>query len=561
MNQEEPVDTAAATSEPPVAAADPVPEKTLPWGEVVPAKVVEITDEHVVFDIGYPERAYVPKDEFNGALPAAGDAMDVFVDRVDRESGKAFASKTGADNLALWHRIESLNGAETTIEGEVIAAVKGGLSVDIGLRAFLPGSQAEMEPGQKSTDLIGQKLGFHIIKFNGRRGNIVLSRKAIVADERKAKREKLLNTLNVGEVITGTIKTFTQYGAFVDIGGVDGLMHNTDMSWARINHGSDIFNEGDEVKVKVIQFDKEKERISLSHKALIEDPWATIEKDFPLGSTVKGKVVSLRDYGAFVKLKDGIEGLVHVSELSWTKRINKPGDVLKRGQEIEAKVIDIDLAGRRLSLSVRALEENPWQTIGEKFPEGSTVKGPVRSVTEFGIFIKLEEGFDGLVHVSDMSWDRNVADPAEVYKKGQEIEAKVLRIDADAQRISLGIKQLTEDPWKVFVDKYKRGTKVKGTVTKIADFGAFVEIEPGFEGLCHISQLSEERVERVIDVCKPGAELEVVILDIDRKKKKISLSVKAKDVDTGNYKDYMADEPEGGFGNALSAALKKSLKN
>lgn len=538
-----------------LAAQDAVKE-----GEVVRGRVLEVGKDFVLLDIGYKSEATVSISEFPRADGAPvvklGDVIDVFVESREDESGLVIVSKEKADKLKVWDDISAAAERDELVDGTIVARVKGGLSVDIGVKAFLPGSQVDLRPIRNLDKLIGQRFKFKVIKFNKKRGNIVLSRRVLLEQEREEQKRETLKKLAEGEVMIGQVKNLTEYGAFVDLGGIDGLLHITDMSWGRLNHPSEMFKIGDEIKVKVLKFDPESERVSLGYKQITEDPWTTAAEKYPVGKRVSGKVVSLTDYGAFIELEPGIEGLVHVSEMTWNKRIKHPSKIVNVGDKVEAAVLDIDLPQKRISLGMKQLEANPWTLLAEKYPVGAVIKGVVRNVTDFGIFVGVEEGIDGLVHVSDLSWTHRVKHPSELFKKGDEVEAVVLNIDVDNERFSLGIKQLTDDPWDTLPKKYPRGTKVKGRVIKVTEYGAFVEIEPGIDGLCHISELSEERVDKTQDVVKQGDEVEVMMLDVDPGERRISLSIKAAREGTSDYRAYMQDErSRSQLGDVLSTKL------
>ena len=529
-------------------------------GEIVKGRVLEVGKDQVLVDIGYKSEAVVNISEFSmlegAAQVAVGDSIDVYIESREDDSGLVIVSKEKADKLRVWDDISAAAERDELVDGVVVARVKGGLSVDIGVKAFLPGSQVDLRPIRNLDKLIGQKFQFKVIKFNKKRGNIVLSRRVLLEQEREELKKETLKKLAEGEVLMGVVKNLTEYGAFVDLGGIDGLLHITDMSWGRINHPSEMFNIGDEVKVKVLKFDAETERVSLGYKQISEDPWASAAEKYPVAKRVSGKVVSLTDYGAFVEIEPGVEGLVHVSEMSWTKRVKHPSKLVNVGDEVEAVVLDIDLPQKRISLGMKQCEANPWTLLSEKYPVGAVLKGVVRNITDFGIFVGVEEGIDGLVHVSDLSWTHRVKHPSELFTKGDEVEAVVLNIDVDNERFSLGIKQLTDDPWETLPRRFPRGSKVKGRVMKVTEYGAFVEIEPGIDGLCHISELSEDRVEKTVDVTKAGDEIEVVILDVDPAERRISLSLKAARDGAGDYRAYMSEETgRTQLGDVLGSAL------
>jgi small subunit ribosomal protein S1 len=457
----------------------------------------------------------------------AGDSVDVLLEEAEDANGRIVLSKEKADRLKIWDEISRAYKAEEPVEGTVVARVKGGLAVDIGVKAFLPGSQVDLRPVRNLEHIVNQRLKFKVIKFNKRRGNIVLSRRALLETERKKLREETLGTLAPGQIVDGVIKNLTDYGAFIDLGGIDGLLHVTDMSWGRVNHPGDLFRVGDEIKIKVLKFDSESERVSLGLKQIQPDPWLDAGMRYPLGKPISGKVVSLAEYGAFIELEAGIEGLIHVSEISWTKRIKHPSKVLSMGDQVEAIVLDVSEKDRKISLGMKQLEPNPWSLIEEKYPVGTKVNGTVRNVTNFGLFVGLEEGIDGLVHVSDISWTEQIKHPGEKFKKGDPVEAVVLKIDWENEKFSLGIKQLEANPWDEIIKRYPVGSEVTANVTTVADFGAFVGLDEGIEGLIYSSELSSERVENPADVVKPGDSVTAVVTKVDPMEQKIALSIKA----------------------------------
>ena len=532
-------------------------------GEIVSGTIVTVGKDFVLVDVGYKSEGMIPVNEFpmlNGEIQIkSGDKIDVLVESRENENGLIVLSKEKADKLKIWDEISAACERDEVVEGIIVARVKGGLSVDIGVKAFLPGSQVDLRPIRNLDKLIGEKFKFKVIKFNKKRGNIVLSRRVLLEKEREEQKKITLQTLEEGAVMTGVVKNITEYGAFIDLGGIDGLLHITDMSWGRVNHPSELFNVGDEVTVKVLKFDRENERVSLGLKQIQEDPWTTVQRDFPVGTRVKGKVVSLTDYGAFIELVPGVEGLIHVSEMSWTKRIKHPSKILNIGDEVESLVLDIDFENKRISLGMKQIEPNPWTLLEEKYPVGAVIRGQVRNITDFGIFVGIEEGIDGLVHISDLSWTTRVKHPSEMFQKGDEVEAVVLNIDVENERFSLGIKQLYPDPWERIPNAYPRGSRVKGKVTKITDFGAFVEVEPGIEGLVHVSEIADEHVDDPRKYLKIGDEAEVMIIDIDAEERKIGLSIKAvaKAEQGIDYRAYLASSG-GGMG-TLGDALKGKL--
>ncbi|MDP7038376.1 MAG: 30S ribosomal protein S1 [Myxococcota bacterium] len=518
-------------------------------GEVISGTVLEIGRDFVLLDIGYKSEASVAINEFKtyeGDLTInQGDSVDVFVENREDDAGLVTVSKEKADKLKVWDDIAAACEQEQVVDGKVIARVKGGLSVDIGVKAFLPGSQVDLRPVRNLEKLIGETHKFKVIKFNKKRGNIVLSRRALLEADREQSKAETLKKIGEGEILNGIVKNITDYGAFIDLGGIDGLLHITDMSWGRLNHPSEVFTLGQEIKVKVLKFDSAAERVSLGFKQITEDPWGTAAEKFPVHGRVAGKVVSITDYGAFIEIESGVEGLVHVSEMSWSKRVKHPSKLLTVGDDVEAIVLDIDLTQKRISLGIKQLEENPWDAITERYPIGAVIKGTVRNITDFGVFVGVEDGIDGLVHISDLSWTHRVKHPGELYKKGDEIEAVVLNVDIDNERFSLGVKQLTDDPWDILPKRFPRGTKVDGRVVKLTDYGAFVEIEPGIDGLVHVSELSEDRINNPNEVLKPGDSIEVLVLDVDAAERRVSLSLKAALDGTSDYRAYMSQESEG----------------
>ncbi len=505
--------------------------KTLEEGQILRGIVVDITPDHVTVDVGYKSEGQIPMQEFlkrdKKVDVKIGDRIDVLLEKKESEEGLLTLSKEKADKIKVWKDISRSCREGEVIEGEIVGKVKGGLSVDIGrIQAFLPGSQIDLKPVRNLDALVGQRLKFKVIKFNRKRNNIVLSRRVLLDEERKQLREETLINLKEGDIIEGTVKNLTDYGAFIDLGGMDGLLHITDISWGRIGHPSEKLSVGDRIKVKVLHFDREKEKISLGLKQALPDPWESVYQEYPVESRIKGKVVNVTDYGVFVELEEGVEGLVHISELTWSKKMKHPSKIVHIGDTVEVMVLDCDPVKRRISLGMKQIEPNPWALIEEKYPVGTKVVGRVKTVTDFGIFIGFDEGVDGLVHVSEMSWTKKIKHPSELYKKGQEVEALVLNIDRKNERFSLGIKQLTPDPWKDVARRYRKGEVVVGKVTNVTDFGAFVELEEGIEGLVHVSEISREKVEKPSDVLKVGDTLSAVVLHIDPHDRRIGLSIK-----------------------------------
>ncbi len=518
-------------------------------GDIVKGEVVQVGRDHVVVDIGYKSEGTIPMHEFtqvNGVPQIkVGDKIDVYVESRESEDGGVVLSKEKADKLKVWDEISAAAERDELVEGVIVARVKGGLSVDIGVKAFLPGSQVDLRPIRNLDKLIGEKFKFKVIKFNKKRGNIVLSRRVLLEKERETLKKDTLAKLQEGATLDGIVKNITEYGAFIDLGGIDGLLHVTDMSWGRVQHPNEVLQVGAELRVKVLKYDQPNERVSLGLKQLQEDPWNTAPQKFPIGTRVKGKIVSLTDYGAFVEIEPGVEGLVHVSEMSWTKRVKHPSKLVTVGDQVEAVVLDVDATNRRISIGMKQLEANPWTLLQEKYPVGAVIRGKVRNITDFGIFVGVEEGIDGLVHVSDLSWTHRVKHPSELFQKGDEVEAVVLNIDVENERFSLGIKQLVDDPWDTLPRRFPRGIKVKGKVMKVTEYGAFVELEPGIDGLVHVSEMADQRVESAASVVKAGDEIEVIVLDVDPAERRIALSLKAAKSEDGSYTQYLGDQNDG----------------
>jgi len=497
-------------------------------GSIVKGTVIEVRPKEALVDIGYKSEGVVSGNEFEDIKAVkVGDEIDVLIEKLEDKEGMVVLSKEKAEFKKNWERILSICNEGGTIAGKVKAIVKGGLVVNIGVEAFLPASQIDVSTPKNLLQYVGNTYEFKVVKINQERQNIVLSRRELIEQERTERRQKLLTEMTPGDIRKGTVKNITDFGAFIDLNGIDGLLHITDMSWGRIGHPSEILKVGQDVDVVVLDINREKERVSLGLKQKLANPWDNIEQKFPVGAKVKGKVVNLVPYGAFVELEPGIEGLVPVTELSWTKRIAKPSDVLKPDQEIEAVVLGINREEQKISLGLRQLETNPWDKAQEKYPPGTRVKGKIRNLTSYGAFIELEEGLDGMIHVSDVSWTRKINHPSEVLKKGDEVEAIVLEVDKSNQRIAVGIKQLGEDPWSNIDKLYKIGDLVTGNVTKLASFGAFIGLQHEIDGLVHISQISEERVDKIKNVLKVGQEVTSRVIKIDKADRRIGLSIKA----------------------------------
>ena len=509
-------------------------------GEIVKGTVIEVRKNEVLVDIGYKSEGVIPANEFIDIKEIkVGQEIDVLIEKLENKEGTVVLSHEKAEFKKNWDKILTICNEGGRIMGKVKAVVKGGLIVNVGVEAFLPSSQIDVITPKNLAGFVGNSYEFKVVKINQERQNIVLSRRELIESERNEKRGKLLGEMVPGDIRKGTVKNLTDFGAFIDLNGIDGLLHITDMSWGRLNHPSELLKVGQEIDVVVLDVNKEKERVSLGLKQKMTNPWDNIEAKFPVGAKVKGKVVSLVPYGAFVQLEPGVEGLVHVTELSWTKRVAKPSDVLKQDQEIEAVVLGINREEQKISLGIRQLESNPWDIADQKYPVGTKVKGKVRNLTSYGAFVELEEGIDGMVHVSDMSWTRKINHPSEMLKKGDEIEANVLEVDRPNQRIALGMKQLGTDPWEKIDSLYKVGDLVTGKVTKLASFGAFVGLQHEIDGLVHISQISEERVEKIKNVLKVGQEVNARVVKIDRGERRIGLSIKA-----ASYSDEQLKEEQ-----------------
>jgi small subunit ribosomal protein S1 len=498
-------------------------------GEVVNGKIISVDKDHVLVDIGYKSEGQIRIREFevDGEVTAkVGDTVEVMVEWWDDENEVVVLSKEKAEKVKVWDDIKKRHEADDTIAGTITNRVKGGFSVDIGVQAFLPGSQADLRPIRNLDEMVGKEFDFKILKYNRKRSNIVLSRRVLLEEEREEKRAKTLASIHEGKVVPGIVKNLTEYGVFVDLGGVDGLLHITDISWGRVKHPSELFTVGDEIEVKILSLDLERERVSLGMKQLTEDPWASAIDKYPVDSRISGKVVSLTDYGAFVELEEGIEGLIHVSEMSWTRKVRHPSKVVSVGEIVDAIVLDIKPENRRISLGMKQAAPNPWDVISDKYPVGTTIEGKIKNITDFGLFIGIDEGIDGLVHISDISWTKRIKHPSEIYKKGDVIQAIVLEIDKAQERFSLGVKQLQADPWDTVAERYEVGKEITGTVTNVTDFGVFVELEEGIEGLVHVSEISKEKIKTPVGQFEVGQMLTAKVMNINSEERRIGLSIK-----------------------------------
>ena len=518
---------------------DPAEERMEDWfqegatsefeeGEVVRGRVVHVGTSEVLVDVGYKSEGAIPIEEFHrhGALPKVGEEIEVYLEAKEDAEGLIVLSKDKADKIKVWDAITQAHDKGLPVEGRVVEVVKGGLAVDVGVKAFLPGSQVDLRPVKNLASMVGQTIRSKVIKLNRRRGNVVLSRRAVLEEEREEKKKHTLEVLSEGMVLTGTVKNITDYGAFIDLGGIDGLLHVTDMSWGRVGHPSEIFQVGDQVEVVVLHFDRETGRVSLGYKQKSSDPWERVEQAYAVGTKTRGRVMSLTNYGAFVELEPGVEGLVHVSEMSWTRRVRHPSKLVNVGDEVDVIVLDVNRGAKRISLGMKQVEPDPWATIEERYQPGTRVLGRVRNLTDFGAFVELEPGVDGLLHISDMSWTRSVGHPSEILKKAQEIETQILNIDKENKRISLGLKQIQPDPWSTVAQRYPMGSRVTGKVVRLTDFGAFVELESGVDGLLHISQMSSRPISRPDELVSVGDELTLLVIRVDPNERRIGLSLK-----------------------------------
>ncbi|HLG43879.1 MAG TPA: 30S ribosomal protein S1 [Nitrospirales bacterium] len=530
-------------------------------GSVIEGTVVTVKKDKVIVDIGYKSEGIIAAEEFSPQELAAltpGTRIPVYIEEREDSEGNLILSKEKADKMKVWEDLERIFKEEAIVDGRILSRIKGGMMVDIGVKAFLPGSQIDLHPVRDPEQLIGKTYPMKIIKINHRRGNVVVSRRLLLEESRDQRRQRTLSNLTEGQLVTGTVKNITEYGAFVDLGGIDGLLHITDMSWGRIGHPSEIFMVGDRVEVMVLRYDRESGRVSLGLKQKSSDPWTGVAAKYPVGTRIKGRVVSLTDYGAFIELEPGVEGLVHVSEMSWTHEVRHPSKIVSVGDQVEAQVLSVDEGARKISLGMKQAAPNPWDLVEKKYPAGTKIEGVVKSLTDFGAFIGLDEGVDGLIHISDMSWTKHVKHPSEIFKKGQKVEAIVLRIDKEKERLSLGHKQLAPDPWEREIPgKHQVGNTTRGKVTKITDFGVFVELEGGVEGLIHISETGLEPNTRMDEKFKVAAEIEAKIIKVDKEERKIALSLREhrRDSERQQMQDYHATQ--GPVDQSLGRAARK----
>jgi len=502
--------------------------KVVAVGDVAMGTIIGTVDDYLLVDVGDKAESYIAKSEFrleDGEEIKIGDVFEVFVER-RKEEGGLLLSREKAIAIKVWERIAEIQEADETISGKIESRVKGGMSVDIGVPAFLPYSQIDLRPVKDLDGLIGGSMEFKILKFNKKRNNVVISRRAILEEERNKLREEMRSKLEEGQIIKGAITNITDYGLFIDMGGMDGLCHITDLSWGRVSHPAKLYKVGEELEVKVLKYDKEHDRVSLGVKQLRDDPWATVTERYPVNQTTKGKVVSITDYGVFVELEEGVEGLIHVSEMTWSKKPRHPSKMVSVGDEVEVMVLNIETETKRISLGMKQLQPNPWDLVTENYPVGSVIEGKIKNITDFGVFIGIEEGIDGLIHVSDLSWTERIKHPSEKYAKGETIQAVVLKIDKENERFSLGIKQLVPDPWQAAYNNYPSGTVVEGEITNVTDFGVFVKLEEGIEGLVHVSELSKDKVKTPVGMYQVGDTLKAIVINVSAKDRKIGLSVK-----------------------------------
>jgi small subunit ribosomal protein S1 len=538
--------------------------KNLEEGTITEGRVVALTKDKVIVDIGYKSEGMIPNDQFSTEELQnikVDDRFQVYIEECEDADGNLVLSKEKADKMKIWEELEKLFNDGKSIDGKIVARIKGGMMVDIGVKAFLPGSQIDLHPVRDLDGLVGRTFPLKIIKINHRRGNVVVSRRVLLEETRDSKRKTTLSTLKEGQLIQGVVKNITDYGAFIDLGGIDGLLHITDMSWGRVGHPSEMFNIGDKVEVSVLKYDRETGRISLGLKQKSADPWTGVASKYAIGTRVRGRVVSLTDYGAFIELEPGVEGLVHVSVMSWTHEVRHPSRVVSIGDQVEAAVLNVDPASRKISLGMKQTAPNPWDMVEGKYAIGTRIEGKVKSLTDFGAFVGLEEGIDGLIHISDMSWTKHIKHPSELFKKGQKVEAIVLRIDKEKERLSLGYKQLKSDPWDDEIpNRYGVGDVAVGKVSKVADFGIFVELDGGVEGLIHISEAGLDPQAKLEEKFKLMDEVTAKIIKVDREERKIALSLRDHEMDTDRRKVDEYHAAQGALDQSLGRAAKQNRK-
>ncbi|MFT5701758.1 MAG: small subunit ribosomal protein S1 [Desulforhopalus sp.] len=542
--------------------------KVVAVGDVAMGTIIGTVDDYLLVDVGDKAESYIAKSEFrleDGEEINIGDVFEVFVER-RKEEGGLLLSREKAIAIKVWERIAEIQEADETISGKIESRVKGGMSVDIGVPAFLPYSQIDLRPVKDLDALIGDSMDFKILKFNKKRNNVVISRRAILEEERNKLREEMRSKLEEGQIITGAITNITDYGLFIDMGGMDGLCHITDLSWGRVSHPAKLYKVGEDLEVKVLKYDREHDRVSLGVKQLRDDPWATVVDRYPVKELTVGKVVSITDYGVFIELEEGVEGLIHVSEMTWSKKPRHPSKMVSVGDEVEVMVLNIETETKRISLGMKQLQPNPWDLVTDNYPVGSVIEGKIKNITDFGVFIGIEEGIDGLIHVSDLSWTERIKHPSEKYAKGETIEAVVLKIDKENERFSLGIKQMVPDPWQAAYNNYPSGTVVEGEITNVTDFGVFVKLEEGIEGLVHVSELSKDKVKTPVGMYQMGDVLKAIVINVSAKDRKIGLSVKTlegddEEVAVEKFKKaekVAAEVAPSTFGDLLKAAAEGS---
>jgi small subunit ribosomal protein S1 len=534
-------------------------------GDVVVGTIIRVSDNFAVVDIGDKSESEIPVSEFRneeGLIEVKeGDVFDVFVEKREADGGIRL-SREKAIGIKVWEDIARIQEEDGTIEGRIESRVKGGLSVDIGVPAFLPYSQIDLRPVKDLDSLLGKNFDFKVLKYNRRRNNVVISRRAILEADRDKMRTEMRKTLEEGQVISGVITNITDYGIFIDLGGLDGLCHITDLSWGRVSHPSKLYRVGEEIQVKVLKYDRETDKVSLGVKQLKSDPWSTVEQRYPVSSKAVGKVVSITDYGVFAELEEGVEGLIHISEMSWSKKMRHPSKIVAVGDKAEVMILNVDVDAKRISLGMKQLQPNPWDVVAENYPVGSIIEGKIKNITDFGIFIGIEEGIDGLIHVSDLSWTERIKHPAEKYSKGDTIQAVVLKIDRENERFSLGVKQLEPDPWQQAIERYPVGSRVEGKITNVTDFGIFVELEEGIEGLVHVSEISKEKVETPVGLYNVGDTLKTKVINVSAKDRKIGLSIKGltDQPEAADYDDFKKKQTSTGpttIGDLLTEQLEK----
>jgi len=530
-------------------------------GDVIVGTVVGIVEDHVLIDIGDKAESYIPLSEFRSEGKdveiSIGESFEVYVEK-RKEEGGLLLSREKAIGIKVWEDIAKIQAENGTIDGKVESRVKGGMSVDIGVPAFLPYSQIDLRPVKDLDSLIGKTFPFKILKFNRKRNNVVISRRALLEKDRNKMREEMRSSLEENLVVQGTITNITDYGLFIDLGGMDGLCHITDLSWGRVSHPSKLYKVGDEISVKVLKYDRETDRVSLGIKQLRPDPWSTVTERYPIASKTVGKVVSITDYGVFVELEEGVEGLIHISEMTWSKKPRHPSKIVSVGDTVEVMVLNVEVETKRISLGMKQLQPNPWDLVTENYPVGSIIEGKIKNITDFGIFIGIEEGIDGLIHVSDLSWTERIKHPSEKYSKGETIQAVVLKIDRENERFSLGIKQLEPDPWQAALNKYPVGTAVEGKITNVTDFGIFVQLEEGVEGLVHVSEISKDKINTPVGLYNVGDALKVMVINASAKDRKIGLSVKAlqEGAEEGSYQELKKKQSPSTIGDLLKEELE-----